>query len=92
MITVNKLAGQMAIKLAIEDAIKQATAAADEGQDRVILRFSCPNYIDGNQVMDALNKEGVYCVERGYSSNENYTGGYDFEVTCTIGYNTLNLS
>lgn len=89
MIKVNNKAKEEAIQRAIESAIEQATAAANAGQENVTLYFDLPNYEDSTPVMEKLNSEGVYCVERGFGSEINRCGDWSFKVRCTIGYNTL---
>lgn len=85
-ITVNIKAKEQAIQNAISIAIRQATEAANAGQERVTLYFDLPNYGDSTPVMDKLNSEGVYCVERGLGSDRNIDGSYSFRISCTIGF------
>lgn len=89
-ITVNTKAREQAIQIAISRAIRQATEAANAGQERVTVDFDLPNYGDSIPVMDKLNSEGVYCVERGLGSDINIDGSYSFRISCTIGYDTLD--
>ena len=88
-LTVNKNAKKESIQKAIQECIEQATAAAERGQDRVTLRYNVPDYIAASEVMDAMNKEGVYCVVRGFGRSTAFNGSTNAEVKCTIGYNTI---
>lgn len=81
---IDKNAAKKATEIAIKYAISQAEMAASKGQSQVVINWELPNYSDGNAVQKALEEEGVYCNERGYSVSKNRDGSWTFNQTSTI--------
>ena len=84
MIKVNQNAKKEAIQKAYNDAIEQAKAAAERGQEYVTVNYWAPGYSEGSDVNSMLREQGVVCQERGFGSYLRRDGSYDFSVRCRI--------
>ena len=84
MITVNQKAKNIAIENAYNEALSQAQSAAERGQSYVTLNYWAPNYSDGWNILERVEKHGLKCIEKGFGSRCKGDGSYYFSVSCEI--------
>ena len=80
MITVNKQAALNNISQVVAEAIAKIQALADNGQTSYTINYCTANSIEAWDVVGFLKKEGVECIERGFSCIRKHDGSYATEV------------
>jgi hypothetical protein len=79
-IVVNKNASVGAVSVAYLRAIEEIRKQAERGQEHFRVQFTLPNYMDGSAVQKLLEQHGIECCERGFHSEKNNDGSYDFDI------------
>jgi hypothetical protein len=84
MIKVNKKAQQKNINEAYAMTLETIQTLANDGQERYTINLSLPNYNDGWEVFNLLEKDGVEICESGFKAQKCNNGSYYFTVNCKI--------